>query len=88
MNSNKFFYFIETLLMKFEWLVACLEIDIEIRIESLKLEFEKFDNQFNKQIRKIQRILLKSGTKINNLSFKLKRFYLSSDYIGRLHMEN
>ena len=89
MNSNKFFNFIEALLNKFEDRLLRVEVDIEIRIESLKLEFENYDKQFNKQIRIIRRKLLKNKTKQINLSFKFNDFYLlSSEYIGRIYMGN
>ena len=79
------FFIIETLLNKFEERVFSLEIDIEIRIECLKLEFEKlFDSHFEKEIRRIQKILLNSKTKETKLSFKSKRINSISKYIGRL----
>ena len=87
-HSKNPFYFSETLLKQIENQIACVKINIEIRIESLKFEFEKFENQSNKKIRRIRGILLKNETKPSNLRSEFKRFKLLSKYIGRLHMEN
>ena len=86
MYSKNFFYLLETLLNKFKEQIACLEINIEMRIESFKLEFEKFENQFNEKIKRIERLILENKIipTFNSCEFHKK---ISSIWIGHLDTE-